>query len=331
MKTKLILWTAIPLASIAGPALADCGSVVIASMNWQSAEVLSNVDQFILNNGFGCEAEITVVDAVAGITSQIEKGRPEIIPEGWVDLFPELVKPALENGSIVALSAALTDGGQSGWFIPRYMLDEHPGLDKIDEILAHPEYFPAPDDPSKGAIFNGPSGWGGTIATTQLAKAFDVESKGFTLVDSGSAPGLDSSIARAYERKEPWLGFYWEPTSLLGMYDMVRVDFGVEHDPEEYKRCTSVDGCPDPKPNTFPRDNVMTLAAKGFVESADPEIIDYLKKRGWDNQTVNALMAWMTTNQATGEDGAREFLKTREDIWTNWVSPEVAEKVKAAL
>ena len=43
------------------------------------------------------------------------------------------------------------------------------------------------------------------------------------------------------------------------------------------------------------------------------------------------LLAWMADNQATGEEGARYFLKEKADIWTKWVPAEVAEKVKAAL
>jgi glycine betaine/proline transport system substrate-binding protein len=39
----------------------------------------------------------------------------------------------------------------------------------------------------------------------------------------------------------------------------------------------------------------------------------------------------MSDNQATGADGAAHFLKTQPEVWSGWVSPEVAEKVKAAL
>ena len=288
-----------PLAVLAGPALADCSDLTIASMNWQSAELMANLDQFILNEGYGCDAEI--------------------------------VAAGIKDGKIVEMARSLSDGGQQGWFIPRYMLDEHPNLNKISEILAHPELFPAPEDASKGAVFNGPAGWGGTIVTTQLAKAFDIEGHGFTLVDTGSAAGLDGSMAKAYEQKAPWLGFYWAPTSMLGKYDMVPVDFGMANDMAEWKRCTSVADCPDPKPNAFPVDNVFTLIASDFAKDADQGVLDYLKKRSWGNDTVNKMMAWMTDNQATGEEGAREFLRTHEEMWTQWVSPEAAEKIKSAL
>ena len=118
---------------------------------------------------------------------------------------------------------------------------------------------------------------------------------------------------------------------MLGKYDMVPVDFEMPNDMAEWKRCTSVAECTDPKPNAFPRDNVFTLVSKKFADETDPGVLDYFKKRSWDNATVNQLMAWMTDNQATGEDGAKQFLKDHPDMWTQWVSPEAAEKIKAAL
>jgi len=39
----------------------------------------------------------------------------------------------------------------------------------------------------------------------------------------------------------------------------------------------------------------------------------------------------MSDNQATGEEGAKYFLKNSPDVWTKWVSADVAEKVKASV
>lgn len=310
---------------------AECGSVTIASMNWQSAEVMSNVDRLILNEGYGCEADITVGDTVPTITSMAEKGQPDIAPEAWVDLLPDVVKRGLDEGKIVTAAASLPDGGQQGWWIPKYVAEAHPDIKTVADALKHPELFPAPEDPSKGAVINGPQGWGGTIVTTQFFKAFDAEKAGFTLVDTGSAAGLDGSIANAFERKQPWLGFYWSPTSILGKYEMVRLDQGVPVDEAEWKRCITVADCPDPKPNGWPADRVFTLVAKPFADRVGPEVMAYLGKRAWSNETVNKLMAWMTDNQATGEEGAKHFLKENEALWTQWVSPEAAEKIKGSL
>jgi glycine betaine/proline transport system substrate-binding protein len=111
---------------------------------------------------------------------------------------------------------------------------------------------------------------------------------------------------------------------------MVKLGYGSEYDAAEWKRCTSVADCPDPKPNAWPADDVQTLVSKTFADRAGPAM-DYLNKRAWTNDTVNKLIAWMTDNQATGEDGAKHFLKENEALWKEWVSPEVAEKIKASL
>jgi glycine betaine/proline transport system substrate-binding protein len=320
------------MAGLAGAASAEgCGSLTIASMTWQSAELAAALDAFILNNGYGCSAEVIQGDTVSTITSMVEKGQPEIAPEGWVDLVPEVIQSGLSEGRIVVTSDILSDGAVQGWWIPKYIVDANPDIKTIDDMLKHPELFPDPEDASKGAVFNGPQGWGGTVVTTQLFKAFGAEAAGFTLVDTGSAAGLDGSIARAYERNEGWVGYYWAPTALLGKYEMVKLDHGVPLDMDEWKACTSNADCAEPKKNDWPKDRVQTVVAKGFADAAPAEVMDYLTKRSWSNATVNGVMAWMTDNQATGEDGARHFLQENEDLWMGWVTPEAAEKIKAAL
>ena len=320
------------MAGFAGMAAAqDCGSLTIASMNWQSAELAAAVDQFILNNGYGCSADIIQGDTVPTITSMVEKGQPEIAPEGWVDLVPEVIQQGIGEGKIVVTTDILSDGAVQGWWVPKYIVDANPDIKTIDDMLKHPELFPDPEDSAKGAVFNGPQGWGGTVVTSQLYKAYGAEAAGFTLVDTGSAAGLDGSIARAYEQKQGWVGYYWAPTALLGKYEMVKLDHGVAYDQAEWKACTSNAECAEPKKNDWPKDKVQTVVAKAWADTAPAEVMDYLGKRSWTNATVNGVMSWMTDNQATGEDGARYFLEQHEDLWKEWVSPEAAEKIKAAL
>ncbi|PXF30865.1 ABC transporter substrate-binding protein [Pokkaliibacter plantistimulans] len=333
VKKQFVVPTCLAMAMMGASAVsqaAECGDVTIANMNWQSAEVLANIDKFILNNGYGCHAELIVGDTVPTITSMTEKGQPDIAPEGWVDLIPDVVKRGLDEGKLVVTSKALSDGGNQGWWIPKYIADAHPDIKTIQDMLKHPELFPSPENPKHGAIFNGPQGWGGTVVTSQLYKAYGAEKAGFDLIDTGSAAGLDGSIAKAYERKEGWVGYYWAPTALLGKYEMVKLGHGVPLDKAEWKRCNTVADCADPKPNDWPVDSVETLVTKGFADRAGDAMV-YLQARTWPSSTVNKLLAWMSDNQATGEEGAEYFLKNNPDIWSKWVSPEVAEKVKSAL
>lgn len=319
------------IASAGMAVAADCGDVTVSNMNWQSAEVLASIDKFILTEGFGCNVDLVVGDTVPTLTSMAEKGQPDIAPEGWVGNLPEIVDKAISEKKLVVMTDALSDGGIQGWWMPAYIAEAHPDIKTIEDIRNHPELFPDSEDPSKGTVYNGPQGWGGTVITKQFFKAFDFAGKGWTLTDPGSAAGLDGSMSKAYERKEGWVGYYYAPTALLGKYKMVKVEHGREIDQKDWARCNAVDACPDPKPNDWPRDKVQTLVTGKFAERAPKAVLTYLQNRSWANSTVNPLLSWMTENQASGEDGAKHFLKEQEAVWTKWVDAETAEKIKAAL
>ena len=61
------------LLAMTGAARAECGDLTIASMNWQSAEVLAALDAIILTEGYGCNATVISGDTVPTITSLLKR------------------------------------------------------------------------------------------------------------------------------------------------------------------------------------------------------------------------------------------------------------------
>lgn len=317
-------------ASATAETAQECGKVTVASMNWQSAEVLASIDNIILTQGYGCEVEVVPGDTMPTLTSMIEKSQPDVAPEAWINAIRQPLDAAVQEGRLHYAARALEDGGVEGWWIPKYIADAHPDIKTIDDALNHPELFPAPEAKGKGAVHNCPSGWNCQITTGNAFKAWNAAQKGFELVDTGSAAGLDGSIAKAYERKQGWLGYYWAPTSILGKYEMVKLDAGVPHDKDAFESCNSKTECDNPVKTDWARAEVLTVVTDRFKNEGGPAY-DYLTQRSWNNDTVNTLLAWMSDNQASGDDGARHFLKHNESIWSRWVTPAAAEKIKAAL
>jgi glycine betaine/proline transport system substrate-binding protein len=317
--------------ALAGSAqAAECGEVSIAEMNWASAGVAAHVDKYILENGYGCTVTLVTGDTMPTFTSMNEKAQPDMAPELWVNAVRTPLDAAIKEGRLIEAAPLLSEGGVEGWWIPKFLADAHPDIKTVQDALKHPELFPAPEDASKAAIINCPSGWNCQVSTANLYKALGADKLGFELVDTGSAAGLDGSISNAFEKQQGWLGYYWAPTAILGKYQMTRLSFGVDHNKADWDACTAVPDCPDPKVNSYPTSDVYTVVTKAFSEKAGVAM-DYVKVRKWDNGTVNKVLAWMTDNQGTNEDAAKHFLETYPDMWTKWVAPDVAEKVKAAL
>lgn len=319
------------ICSLAGPSgAAECGDVSIAEMDWASAGVAAHVDRFILENGYGCSVKLVAGDTMLTFTSMNEKAEPDLVPELWINSVRTPFDAAVKGGRLVEGAKILSEGGVEGWWIPKFIADAHPDIRTVQDALKHPELFPSHENPAKGAIHNCPSSWNCRFSTANLYKALDAEKAGFQLIDPGSAAGLDASITEAFEKKTGWLGYYWAPTALLGKYEMTLLSFGVDHDKAEWDSCTAAPDCPTPKVNSYPVSDVYTVVTKSFADRAG-SAMDYVEARQWENATVNKVLAWMDQNQGTNESAARYFLGNFQEIWTQWVSPEVAEKVKAAL
>ena len=311
----------------------ECGSLTIAEMNWPSAELMANVDAIILENGFGCEVELIPGATVTTFASMNEKGEPDVAPELWVNAVREPLAIAIDEGRLHSLvNGPITELGE-GWWIPPYTRDNNPELETVLDVLGRPDLFPHPEDSSKGAFVGCPAGWGCQLANANLFRAFDMEEKGWILVDPGSAAGLDGSMAKAVERGENWFGYYWSPTTLIGKYAMYLVPFGVPFaGSENWDGCIvkSEQDCADPQPSSWTHSEVHTVVTDNFMQTGGVSS-DYLMSRIYPGQVMNEMLVYMTEEQAGGEDAAIEFLLTREEIWTKWVSPEVADKVKSSI
>jgi len=62
-----------------------------------------------------------------------------------------------------------------------------------------------------------------------------------------------------------------------------------------------------------------------------PEIVAFLGNYEHTYEQINAALLYMKDNDTKAPEAAIWFLKTSEDVWTEWVPADVAAKVKAAL
>jgi len=307
-----------------------CGKVTIADMNWSSAELMANVDMFILNNGYGCEAELIAGDTMPTGTSMIEKAQPDVAPELWSNSFPAFIKATGEGKSLKVAGNSLSDGGEEGFWVPEYLVKKHPELATIEGVIKNAKMFEHPEDPELSAFYGCPAGWGCQISSGNLFKALKLENAGFDYVDPGSGAGLAGAIAKAYTAEKPWFGYYWAPTAILGKYKMVMVDTQNGVDEKHFKECVAVKDCEDPKVSMYPPSPVYTVTTSKFA-TEHKDAYSYFTKRSFTNAQMNELLAWVEEEQADGEIGAEHFMKNYENIWSKWVSDDVAAKLKKAV
>lgn len=308
-----------------------CGTdrtIDIAEMTWPSAAALAQIHAIVLEEGFGCDVEIVTGDTVPTSASMLQRGEPAVAPELWTSAIEEPWAEGIEEGRVTELGKAISDGTVEGWFIPRYVQEEYPELVSAADVVARPDLFPDPENPDQGRLYSCPPGWACELSTSALFEAYDMEEE-WNLFSPGSGGALAASISRAFLREEPILFYYWGPTALLGKYDAVQLEM-PEADQAVYA-CNTDPDCDKPAGKTAYPSSPAIVGAAAWVEEEAPQVADYFGKVGLTNDQISALLVYGDENNAGAEETARHFLATNEDVWTEWVPAEVAEKVKASL
>jgi glycine betaine/proline transport system substrate-binding protein len=307
-------------AMISSTAFADCGEVSISEMGWSSGQLVTSVSKFLMEQGYGCTVQTVPTSTVPSVTSISETGKPDIVTELWLNSVPLYNKLEAE-GKVITATEVISDGGIDAWWVPKYLVDEHPELKTIDGVLANPKLV-------GGRFHNAPDGWGIRITNDNLIKAFDFSAHGMNVFNHGSGETLAAAIASAYNAKEPIFAYYWGPTSVLGKYPMVAVDMGP-FDAEAYQ-CVESKECTTPQKTALKTGKVITGVTSDLAKR-EPEILELMKNISFTNLEMSQLLAWQEANKASAEETAVYFITTQQDKWSAWLSDAAREKLNTLL
>lgn len=321
MKTLLTMTGAAALSlGTAGMAQADCGDVTIAEMNWPSAAVVTQVSKFIMEQGYGCTVTAIPTSTTPALVSISENGTPDIAQELWVNGVQPYIELE-EAGTIVEVADTLSDGGVEGWWIPEYLVAKHPELATIEGVLANPGLL-------DNRFHQCPEGWGCKNVNDELTRNFGLVDAGIEIFQHGSGETLATSIASAYEAQEPWFGYYWAPTAILGKYPMVKVELG-EYNAEIFTCAADID-CDTTEKSSWPTAPVKSAVTTSF-EDREPEVAALISNVAFTNAQMGEVLAWKEDNQASNEEAAVYFITNYSDTWSAWVNDAAKEKLAVLI
>lgn len=319
---KMFIGAIFTAALAASPAAAkECGEVSITEMNWASSAVVTQVAKFVLEQGYGCDVQTVPSATVPAVASLSENGEPDIVTEMWTNGGGPAYVKLRNEGRVKELAPVLDPGGVEGWWLPTSLVEKHPELKTIDGVLANPELV-------GGRFNNCPEGWGCRILNDNLARALNVEESGITIFNHGSGETLAASIASAFEDGEPWFGYYWSPTKVLGKYVMTKVELGPV-DLEIHARNQEKDR-ETPEISDFPPSPVWTVVSSEF-EAEQPEIAAFLSKMSFDVAEMSSILAWQDENGASAEEAAVHFVLNNKDTLSGWLNDSARENLTNIL
>ncbi len=300
--------------------LAACGedeqkTVTLGEGDWDSNAFQDQVVKIILENGYDVNVDIIAADTAVMVTS-LKTDKLDICLELWSDnivTYDEDIK----NGEYIELGVNYDDNAQ-GLYVPRYLVEGEgalaPDLKSIKDLPKYWELFEHPEDPSRGIIYGGTEGWSATEHLHKKMEAYNL-SDNFDFKTIDSTATLSATLSGAYLKGEPWVGYNWEPTWVLGLYDMVLLE-DSEFSEEDFANGIGA----------FSTVDVTINSTQVFVDE-NPELAKFFKSYSTSSAIINEALAYMQENEVEADETAIWFIKEKQDIWTAWVDEDIAKKI----
>jgi glycine betaine/proline transport system substrate-binding protein len=312
------------------------GPITFGDYGWDSAIVLNRIAQYILEEGYGYETD-SIFGETIPLFQGLLSGDLDVSMEIWAEQQPGW-QPALDDGQLLDLGTSFGESVQ-GWWVPTYVIegDEERGIEPVAPDLRHvndlPEYkdlFTDPEDPSKGRFYECIAGWECERVNEIKFEVYGLDEH-FNRFLPGSGAALATSLVSAYERGEPWVGYYWGPTWIFGQLDLTMLE-----EPPHTEECwdgivEAMEGGPLPdEVCAYSAVAVHIAVTTEFAERA-PDVVTFLENFRLTMEDVSEALAYMFEEDVEAEDAALWFLREREELWVDWVPEEVAERVQTSL
>lgn len=307
----------------------DKPKLALVDVSWDSIKVHNRIVGYILKHGYDYpEPEYLFAETLPALQGMV-KGNIDIYMEVWADNFVETWEDALAAGTVKNLGNNFPDAPQ-GWYVPTYMIEGDaergieavaPDLKKTTDLPRYRELFKDPEVPGKGRFHNSPPGWMCTSINAVKLKSYGLD-QNYNNFTTGSDLAMVASMVAAYEKGEPWFGYYWEPTCVMGKLDMTLL--------EEPEFDEAIWEDEDNRACAYPAAQVFVGINSGLEEKA-PEVVEFLRKYETDLDQNNDFLAYMGDHDNDEKAAAIYFLKKYKEQWHNWVPTDIAAKVDQAL
>ncbi|MFZ5825287.1 MAG: glycine betaine ABC transporter substrate-binding protein [Bacillota bacterium] len=357
MMTAMMLLALLVLSacggSSPGAAPADPGSsgapqakekqvIKFSDTQYQSLWINNAIAGFVIEKGYGYPVE--TVEMTTPIMQQaLVKGDVHVTTEMWTANFLDWYNQMVAEKKILPLGIVM-DRASQGWYVPAYVVkgDEKrgikataPDLKSVADLKKYPTLFADPEEPSKGQLINCITGWQCAKINSIKLKAYGLDGM-YNVLEPGASAALDAAIAGAYKKGKPFLTYYWEPTWLVGTYDMIKLE-----EPAYSKECndeiqavleekTALSDV-SAKAGCAYEDAPVTKAVHPSLQERAPEVVSFLAKYTLKTDDLNKIAAYMENEKASAEETAIHFFRNYPDVWKAWVPADVAAKVEQAI
>ena len=286
----------------------DCGKVVLNEQAWAGSTANTYIAKAVLEEDLGCEVEITKIAEIP-VFQAMADGEVDAVLEDWqhVDEYAKYIEQA---GTVVD-GGPLGVEGHIGWFIPKYLMDEHPEFASWEGLKGNEELFKTAESGDQGMFL------GGDPSYVQKDKEL-IEALGLNLkhVTAGAEPAQVARWSQLYKQEKPVIFYWYTPQFYNQQYDLAEVEL-----PERTPDCkddAKAGGDPEQYKCAYDVTVIEKLFSKKFADSGSPAF-DMLEKMELTNDDQEAVAKAIAGDKVDPEQAAADWIAENRDKVDAWL------------
>src|SRR6187549_676358 len=132
----------------------SCGTVTLDENAWAGATANVYVLKYVLEKNLGCTVNIEKLPESTPLFQAMVDGKVDVVPEDWNNIDLKVNQKFVKSGKVINLGS---NGviGHIGWFIPTYLMKQHPELKSWTGLKKNWSLFKTVDSQGKGLFLGG--------------------------------------------------------------------------------------------------------------------------------------------------------------------------------
>jgi glycine betaine/proline transport system substrate-binding protein len=287
----------------------DCGKVTINENAWAGSTANVYIAKAVLEENLGCEVEITKIAEIP-VFQAMADGKVDAVLEDWqhVDEYKKFIE---EAGTVVD-GGPLGVEGHIGWFIPKYLMDEHPEFETWEGLKGQEQLFKTAESGDQGMFLGGDPSY--VQKDKELIEALDLD---FKHVTAGAEPAQVARWTQLYKQQKPVIFYWYTPQFYNQEYDLAEVQL-----PERTPDCkddAKAGGDPEQYKCAYDVTVIEKLFSKKFAESGSPAF-EVLSKMQLTNDDQEAVAKAIAGDKEDPEDAAAAWIEENQDTVDGWLA-----------
>jgi glycine betaine/proline transport system substrate-binding protein len=287
----------------------DCGKVVINENAWAGSTANVYIAKAVLEDNLGCEVEVTKIAEIP-VFQAMADGEVDAVLEDWQ--HTDEYEKYIEKAGTVVDGGPLGVEGHIGWFIPQYLMDEHPEFKTWEGLKGNEQIFKTAESGNQGMFLGGDPSY--VQKDKELIKALDLD---FKHVTAGAEPAQVARWSQLYKQKKPVIFYWYTPQYLNQEYELAEVQL-----PERFEGCkddAKAGGDVEQYKCAYDVTVIEKLFSKKFADSGSPAY-DVLKKMTLTNEDQEQVAKAIAGDKVDPEKAGRDWVEANPDKVEAWLN-----------